>query len=86
MTLMIRLNVEATFRLTYKILKRFMKQGFGHIINIKYNPSGESTNRENSLCMILFRLILLFISLRTLRTSTLRLITQGRQAQYRPLR
>jgi NADP-dependent 3-hydroxy acid dehydrogenase YdfG len=34
MTSMIRLNVESTFRLTYKILKRFNKQGFGHIINI----------------------------------------------------
>ena len=31
---MIRLNVEATFRLTYVILKRFVKQGFGHVINI----------------------------------------------------
>lgn len=34
MTSMLRLNVESTFRLTYKILKRFKKQGFGHIINI----------------------------------------------------
>lgn len=34
MTAMLRLNVEATFRLTYKLLKRFKKQGFGHIINI----------------------------------------------------
>jgi NADP-dependent 3-hydroxy acid dehydrogenase YdfG len=34
LTSMIRLNVETTFRLTYKILKRFKKQGFGHIINI----------------------------------------------------
>jgi NADP-dependent 3-hydroxy acid dehydrogenase YdfG len=34
MTLMIRLNVESTFRLTYKFLKRFIKQGFGHVINI----------------------------------------------------
>lgn len=34
MTAMIRLNVESTFRLTYKILKRFKKQEFGHIINI----------------------------------------------------
>lgn len=34
MTSMIRLNVESTFRLTYKMLKRFKKQGFGHIINI----------------------------------------------------
>ena len=31
---MIRLNVEATFRLTYKILKIFRKQGSGHVINI----------------------------------------------------
>jgi short-subunit dehydrogenase len=31
---MIRLNVEATFRLTYKILKRFKQQGYGHVINI----------------------------------------------------
>jgi len=31
---MLRLNVEATFRLTYKILKRFKQQGTGHIINI----------------------------------------------------
>lgn len=31
---MIRLNVEATFRLTYMVLKRFIKQGFGHVINI----------------------------------------------------
>ena len=31
---MIQLNVEATFRLTYKFLKRFKKQGSGHIINI----------------------------------------------------
>jgi NADP-dependent 3-hydroxy acid dehydrogenase YdfG len=34
LTLMIRINVETTFRLTYKILKRFKKQGFGHVINI----------------------------------------------------
>jgi NADP-dependent 3-hydroxy acid dehydrogenase YdfG len=34
MTSMLRLNVEATFRLTYKFLKRFKEQGFGHIINI----------------------------------------------------
>jgi NADP-dependent 3-hydroxy acid dehydrogenase YdfG len=34
LTAMIRLNVEATFRLTYMILKRFIKQGFGHVINI----------------------------------------------------
>jgi NADP-dependent 3-hydroxy acid dehydrogenase YdfG len=34
MASMIRLNVESTFRLTYKMLKHFKKQGFGHIINI----------------------------------------------------
>ena len=34
LTAMIRLNVEATFRLTYNVLKRFKKQGFGHVINI----------------------------------------------------
>jgi len=34
MTSMIRLNTESTFRLTYMLLKRFKKQGFGHIINI----------------------------------------------------
>ncbi len=34
MTSMIRLNVESTFRLTYKFLKHFKQQGFGHIINI----------------------------------------------------
>ncbi len=34
MSSMIRLNVESTFRLTYKFLKRFKKQGSGHIINI----------------------------------------------------
>ena len=34
LTSMIRLNVETTFRLTYKILKQFKKQGFGHVINI----------------------------------------------------
>ena len=34
LTSMIRLNVETTFRLTYLILKRFKKQGFGHVINI----------------------------------------------------
>ena len=34
MSVMIRLNVEATFRLTYRFLKRFRVQGFGHIINI----------------------------------------------------
>jgi NADP-dependent 3-hydroxy acid dehydrogenase YdfG len=31
---MLRLNVESTFRLTYKMLKRFKKQGSGHVINI----------------------------------------------------
>lgn len=31
---MIHLNVTATFRLTYKLLKRFRQQGFGHVINI----------------------------------------------------
>jgi NADP-dependent 3-hydroxy acid dehydrogenase YdfG len=34
MASMIRLNVEATFRLTYAFLKRFTSQGSGHIINI----------------------------------------------------
>lgn len=34
LTSMIRLNVESTFRLTYKFLKRFKKQGHGHVINI----------------------------------------------------
>ena len=34
MTAMLRLNVEATFRLTYKMLKRFKVQGHGHVINI----------------------------------------------------
>ena len=34
MTEMLRLNIESTFRLTYKFLKRFKKQGSGHIINI----------------------------------------------------
>jgi NADP-dependent 3-hydroxy acid dehydrogenase YdfG len=34
LTSMIRLNVETTFRLTYKMLKRFKNQGFGHVINI----------------------------------------------------
>ncbi|MGO4294504.1 SDR family oxidoreductase [Chitinophaga sp. RAB17] len=31
---MIQLNVTATFRLTYKLLKRFRQQGSGHVINI----------------------------------------------------
>jgi NADP-dependent 3-hydroxy acid dehydrogenase YdfG len=34
LTAMLRLNVESTFRLIYKFLKRFKKQGSGHIINI----------------------------------------------------
>jgi NADP-dependent 3-hydroxy acid dehydrogenase YdfG len=34
MASMIRLNIESTFRLTYKFLKLFKKQGSGHIINI----------------------------------------------------
>lgn len=34
MIAMLRLNIEATFRLTYKILKRFKTQGHGHVINI----------------------------------------------------
>jgi NADP-dependent 3-hydroxy acid dehydrogenase YdfG len=34
MSFMVRLNVESTFRLTYRFLKRFKAQGFGHIINI----------------------------------------------------
>ena len=34
MAAMLRINVEATFRLTYKILKRFRQQGSGHVINI----------------------------------------------------
>lgn len=33
-TAMLQLNVTATFRLTYKLLKRFRQQGFGHVINI----------------------------------------------------
>jgi len=33
-TAMLRLNIESTFRLTYNLLKRFKKQGFGHVINI----------------------------------------------------
>lgn len=31
---MLRLNIEATFRMTYKFLKQFKKQGFGHLINM----------------------------------------------------
>lgn len=34
LTSMLRLNVESTFRLTYKILKIFKQQGFGHVLNI----------------------------------------------------
>lgn len=31
---MLRLNIESTFILTYKFLKRFKQQGHGHVINI----------------------------------------------------
>ncbi len=34
MTSMLRLNIESTFRLTYRFLKRFVKQGYGHVVNI----------------------------------------------------
>jgi NADP-dependent 3-hydroxy acid dehydrogenase YdfG len=34
MSTMLRLNIESTFRLTYRFLKRFVKQGYGHVINI----------------------------------------------------
>ncbi len=34
LTAMLRLNVESTFRLTYKFLKRFKEQGYGHVVNI----------------------------------------------------
>ena len=34
MTSMLRLNIESTFRLTYRFLKRFVEQGSGHVINI----------------------------------------------------
>lgn len=34
MASMLRLNVEATFRLTYQFLKLFRRHGFGHVINI----------------------------------------------------
>ena len=34
MTSMLRLNIESTFRLTYRFLKRFVNQGYGHVINI----------------------------------------------------
>jgi NADP-dependent 3-hydroxy acid dehydrogenase YdfG len=34
MTSMLRLNIESTFRLTYKFLKLFKDQGHGHVVNI----------------------------------------------------
>jgi NADP-dependent 3-hydroxy acid dehydrogenase YdfG len=34
MSSMLRLNIESTFRLTYRFLKRFVEQGSGHVINI----------------------------------------------------
>ncbi len=34
MSAMLRLNIEATFRLTYMFLKRMKEQQFGHVINI----------------------------------------------------
>jgi NADP-dependent 3-hydroxy acid dehydrogenase YdfG len=34
MAMMLRLNTESTFRLTYQFLKRFKKQGYGHVVNI----------------------------------------------------
>jgi NADP-dependent 3-hydroxy acid dehydrogenase YdfG len=34
MTSMLRLNIESTFRLTYRFLKRFVHQGSGHVVNI----------------------------------------------------
>jgi NADP-dependent 3-hydroxy acid dehydrogenase YdfG len=34
MTSMLRLNIESTFRLTYRFLKRFVKQGYGHVVNM----------------------------------------------------
>ncbi|MBN2426070.1 MAG: SDR family oxidoreductase [Calditrichaceae bacterium] len=34
MTAMLRLNIEAAFRLTYLFLKRFKIQGHGHVVNI----------------------------------------------------
>ena len=34
MSNMLRLNIESTFRLTYKFLKHFKKQGSGHVVNI----------------------------------------------------
>ena len=33
-TSMLRLNIESTFRLTYRFLKRFVNQGSGHVVNI----------------------------------------------------
>ncbi|NIG54080.1 SDR family oxidoreductase [Chitinophaga sp. Cy-1792] len=33
-TAMLRLNIEATFRLTYAILKKFKEQEYGHIVNL----------------------------------------------------
>jgi len=34
MASLLHLNIESTFRLTYAMLKRFKRQGFGHVINI----------------------------------------------------
>lgn len=34
MSMMLRLNTESTFRLTYQFLKRFKNQGYGHVVNI----------------------------------------------------
>lgn len=34
MAAMLRLNIEATFRLTYLFLKKFKQQGHGHVVNI----------------------------------------------------
>jgi NADP-dependent 3-hydroxy acid dehydrogenase YdfG len=34
MSAMLRLNIEATFRLTYLFLKKCKQQGFGHVVNI----------------------------------------------------
>ena len=31
---MIRINIEASFRLTYRFMKQFKKQGYGHLINM----------------------------------------------------
>ncbi|MFB6454940.1 SDR family oxidoreductase [Chitinophaga sp. Hz27] len=33
-TAMLRLNIEATFRLTYAMLKKFKQQEYGHIVNL----------------------------------------------------